>query len=121
MTTTGPERASQVPEPPTGLREGGRRLWTATVERFDLAEHEQVVLLEACRTVDLLDQLQHLVDTEGPVLPWGDGSRAHPAAVEARQHRVVLARLVASLGIPVEDPDRTQPRGARGVYRPGAA
>ena len=31
------------------------------------------------------------------------GVRAHPALVEARQQRVTLAKLVASLRIPVEE------------------
>ena len=103
--------------------EGGRRLWSATLESFELAEHEQVILHEACRTVDLLNALQALIDKGGPLLPWGDGSRAHPAAVEARQHRIALARLIASLGIPVDDAERLGQRrgGARGVYGRGAA
>jgi hypothetical protein len=78
-------------------------------------------LKEASRTVDLLDDLQAAIDRDGPVLPWGDGGvRAHPAAVEARQHRIVLTRMLASLGIPAdpEDEDRAAPRGgARGVYQ----
>lgn len=115
-------KASAVPKPPKGLLVGGRRLWTATLTAYDLAEHEQAIMREACRTVDLLDQLQALIDKEGPVLPWGEGSRANPAAVEARQHRIALARLIASLGIPMdEDQGRRQPRGSRGVYGLGVA
>lgn len=107
-----------VPDPPEGLQEGGQRLWQATLTAFELAEHERVILREACRTIDLLDALQRLIDVEGPVLPWGEGSRAHPAAVEARQHRIALARLIASLGIPAEDSEDRLPAraGARGVY-----
>jgi hypothetical protein len=108
------------PKPPKGLQTGGKALWTATLGRYELAEHETTLLVEACRTVDLLDALQTLIDQDGPVLPWGDGTRAHPAVVEARAHRIVLARLVASLGIPAEDEGRVAPRGqARGVYRMG--
>jgi len=121
--STQTESAPVVPEPPEGLLEGGRRLWSATLGAFDLAEHEQIIMREACRTVDLLDDLQRLIDAQGPVLPWGDGSRANPAAVEARQHRIALARLIASLGIPTdEEQPRRQPRGgARGVYGMGAS
>lgn len=106
------------PEPPEGLQDGGLSVWTATVTAFDLAAHELILLREACRTVDLLDGLQVLIARDGPVLPWGVGTRANPAAVEARQHRIALARLIASLGIPGDDvQDRVPVRGgARGVY-----
>jgi hypothetical protein len=107
-------------EPPEGLQVGGRSFWEAILEKFELVEHELVILKEACRTIDLLDSLQAIIDRDGPVLPWGDGSRAHPAGVELRQHRIALARLLASLGIPADDEDRPAPRGgARGVYRTG--
>jgi hypothetical protein len=87
-----------------------------------------VIMKEMCRTIDLLDGLQAVVDAEGVVLPWGDGIRAHPALPELRQHRIALARLLVALGIPGEEEDqlaapRRQRRGgSRGVYRlPGSA
>lgn len=116
-----------TPEPPAGLQHGGQRLWSATLSAFELAEHEQIILREACRTVDLLDQLQRSIDEDGPVVRWGDGARANPAAVEARQHRIALARLIASLGIPSDQgepaagPRRGSRGGARGVYDMGGA
>jgi hypothetical protein len=67
--------------------------------------------------VDLLDELEALVRKDGPVVTTPQGPRAHPAAVEARQQRLTLARLLASLRIPTEDAARPQRRGgARGVY-----
>lgn len=51
------------------------------------------------------------------------GTKAHPAAVEARQQRIALARLLAALRLPAgADGDEAQGRrpqrrvGARGVY-----
>ncbi len=52
------------------------------------------------------------------------GDRANPALVELRQQRILLARLIVALRVPLgeaEDmvakgPARTQRRGARGVY-----
>jgi len=68
--------------------------------------------------------LQALVDTEGPIVE----GRAHPALVELRQQRILLARLVVALRVPMgeqddESPQRPQYRGTRGVYgiRGGAA
>lgn len=109
-----------TPAPPAGLGTSGEALWRALHDDFDLAQHEQRLLIEACRTADLLDALAAAVAADGVI--DADG-KVHPAAVEARQQRVVLTRMLASLRIPDgdgEDGDgRPQRRGgARGAYRP---
>lgn len=106
-----------APRTPPGLGPRGRRLWRSLVDDFDLAEHERALLVEAARTADQLDALDAVARADGPML---DG-RPHPAITEARQQRLVLARLLASLRVP-EDPEdsagRPQRRGAaRGTYR----
>lgn len=90
---------------------------------FELEEHELALLVEAVRTVDLLDVLDARVRAEGPMLTGPQGERAHPAAVEARQQRIALARLLAALRLPAGEAGdqqanaRPQRRvGARGVY-----
>jgi hypothetical protein len=50
------------------------------------------LLVEAVRTVDLLDRLDTEVRRDGPTIDSPQGLRAHPAAVEARQQRIALAR-----------------------------
>ncbi|MGV0796364.1 P27 family phage terminase small subunit [Mycolicibacterium elephantis] len=111
-------------EVPDGLKWSGRRLWLAVVDDYDeLSQHETALLLQTCRTVDLLDQLQARLDADGAVVDSPQGLKAHPAAAELRQQRIVLARLVAALGLPtgvVEDGDeqkKRQRRSARGVYQ----
>jgi hypothetical protein len=109
------------PEPPEGLQPAGAAFWRAILEKFELVDHEMVILKEACRTIDLLGELQAAVDRDGPLQRWGEGSRSHPAVPELRQHRLVLGRLLATLGIPA-DPDDDRPvtrGGSRGVYRMG--
>jgi hypothetical protein len=102
---------------PAGAKASGRRLWTEVLDVYDLEEHELSLLREAVRTVDQLDALQRIVDKQGPML----AGKVHPALVEARQLRLVLARLVASLRLPDEDGVQPQRRGAaRGVYLKGA-
>jgi len=99
----------------------GRALWASVVGEYELEEHERRLLIEACRTVDTLDDLSGIVAREGPML----AGRAHPALVEARQLRIALARLTAALRLPAGDEGdqqqgarRPQRRvGARGVYR----
>ncbi len=108
-----PERA------PTGLSAAGKRLWTSVTGHYELDEHEARLLLEACRTVDLLDLLEAAVRRDGPLVSSPQGERAHPAAVEARQQRITLARLLAALRLPDEEADARpgrRPAGVRGVY-----
>ena len=105
---------------PAGLKAGGRKLWRSVTEEFELGEHELSILLEASRTVDALDALEKIVRDEGVTNTSPQGVRAHPALVEARQQRVTLAKLVASMRIPMEDdeaPSRTRQQrvGVRAV------
>lgn len=100
------------PRVPAGLKAGGRKLWKAIADEFELEQHELSVLLEAARTVDSLEALEKIVQAEGVTHQSPQGVRAHPALVEARQQRVTLAKLVASLRIPLDDQEsgRTQRR-----------
>ncbi len=112
---------TDTPKAPVGVRAPGRRLWVSVVDVYVLEEHELAMLREAVRTVDLLDELDRRVRDDGPIVSGPQGDRAHPAAVEARQQRIALARLLASLRLPAGDEaGRPQRRGAvRGTYRLG--
>ncbi len=116
-----------LPAPPKGTRAAGGRLWRAVLTDYELAEHELTLLRQAVRVADVCEQLQHQVDVDGPLL----ADRAHPALVELRQQRILLARLIVALRVPLEEDEerdgrsagRAQRRGLRGVYgiRGGAA
>lgn len=121
----------KAPEkPPGGLGVDARELWSSVLEQFELEEHERALLVEACRTVDLLAKLEAAVHRDGPLLDSSQGVRAHPAATEARQQRIALARLLAALRLPsgeegdqragarVRRPQRRS--GVRGIYGLGA-
>ena len=76
---------------PRELQIAGRRLWRAVSDEYELAEHERILLLEACRTADLLDRLAATaagIESPSAVL------------VECRQQRAVLVKLLAALGLP---------------------
>jgi hypothetical protein len=105
--------------PPKGAQQAGKRLWRAVLRDYELSEHELTLLRQAVRTADICDELQEAVDSEGAMR---DG-KAHPALVELRQQRIVLARLVVALRVPLgeesksqDSPARLQRRGLRGVY-----
>ncbi len=102
-----------TPRPPKGLKTAGRRLYGSISAEFELEPWEEAVLRQAARTADALEALQGEVDAAGPML---DG-KVHPALVELRQQRIVLARLVAALRIPDADGLRPQRRQVRGTYR----
>jgi hypothetical protein len=107
---------SDIPKAPTGAGAAGRRLWRAVLSEFDLAEHELALLRQAVHVADLCEQLRATVDREGVLLE----GRTHPAMTELRQQRILLARLVVALRVPLGEqdagPQRTQYRGTRGVY-----
>ncbi|WFS11861.1 terminase [Rhodococcus aetherivorans] len=111
---------ADVPKPPRGLRVAGKRLWTDTLTDFELAEHEQALLLQACRTADALDDLQKVLERDGVLNESPQGVRVHPALPELRQQRITFARLVAALGlesgVQEEGAPKQQRRATRGTY-----
>lgn len=111
---------TEKPTPPAGTGASGARLWADVVDAFELEEHELALLVEAVRTIDLLDELDQAVKDEGAIVESPQGRKANPAAVEARQQRIALARILAALRLPSGDEaDETRPQrrvGARGVY-----
>jgi hypothetical protein len=83
---------------PRGLGASGRRLWLAVTGSCDqIDEHERVLLMRACRTLDVIDGLQAIVDAEGLVTDSSQGRRAHPALTEMRQQELKLAKLMGVL------------------------
>jgi len=114
----------KVPTAPEGAQRAGRRLWRAVLNDYELATHELVLLEQAVHVADACQELQSLVHRDGAMID----SRANPALVELRQERILLARLLVALRVPLgaaedEQPGRQQYRGTRGVYgiRGGAA
>lgn len=98
-------------------------MWRAVLKDYELEEHELALFVEAVRTLDLLDKLDAIVRDEGMMLESPQGVKAHPAAVEARQQRIALARLLAALRLPSGDEASQQANarpqrrvGMRGVY-----
>jgi hypothetical protein len=115
--------AQDRPAAPTGSKAPGRALWSSVVDGYDLDEHELALLREASRTVDLLDELAAAIRHDGALIDTPQGLHAHPAAVEARQQRIALARILAALRLPAgaEGDEQASARpqrrsGARGIY-----
>ncbi len=94
----------QIPRAPAHLRTRGRRLWRSIVEGFDLTQAEQDLLLEACRTLDIVESLEVALRDQ-PALVTGSRGQpvAHPLGSELRSERQLLAKLIAQLGLPDAD------------------
>lgn len=104
---------------PAGLGASGKSLWSSVLDEYELDRHEELVLLQACRCVDRLDELATEA-ASGPVTVENKRGDLvpHPAITESRQQSLTLARLLASLRLPAgEEAGRPQRRGgARGSY-----
>jgi hypothetical protein len=105
---------------PKGLKTAGRRLWSQIAAEFDLEETPEVALVleQACRTLDLVERLQAVVDN-APSLQV-TGSRGQPAPLpeltELRQYRAQLASLVKQLDLE-DEPDEIVIRDERPMTR----
>lgn len=116
-----PDEVSEPAEVPDGLKVSGVRLWASITDDYDLDVHEQLLLLQACRCADRLDELAaEALQNDVTVINTKGDRITHPAIVESRQQALVLSRLLASLRLPSGDEDeaaRPQRRGAsRGSY-----
>ncbi|MCZ7526566.1 MAG: terminase [Acidimicrobiia bacterium] len=89
--------AESTPRPPKGTGPAGRKLWRSILARYEMDEHEMVLLRELVRVVDRLDELHALVARDGLMVDGPGGlDRIHPAAVESRQLAITEARLIAA-------------------------
>jgi hypothetical protein len=88
------------------------------VTDFGLDPHEELLLIQAVRTADLLDDLAEALDgAELTVMNrWGEPVM-NPMITEQRAQAITLARLLAAMRLPSGDEaDRPQRRSARGAY-----
>jgi hypothetical protein len=105
-------------KPAEGLGAEVMALWSSVVDDYDLEEHERTLLLQAVRTVDLPERFDEEVRRDGSLVESPQGQKAHPAATEARQQRIALARLLDALRLPAGD-EGDQQAGARPQRRVG--
>lgn len=71
------------------------------MDAFELEEHERVLLVEAVRTVDLLDRLDAEVGRDSSLLDSSQAPRAHPSATEARQQRIASRAAAGGTAVAV--------------------
>lgn len=82
----------------------GAAFWRSVTADFEPDDGEAALLVEACRTLDMLDELAAAVARDGLMVKGSTGQPVtHPAVSEARQQRVTLARLLKALDFGDED------------------
>ncbi|MGP6172003.1 hypothetical protein ACTU6V_12450 [Microbacterium sp. A204] len=89
---------------PTGLGKRGKAFWAALTEKIEYAVQESEVLVEACRTLDRIDELTEAVQSDGVMISGSMGQRIlHPAIGELRQQQASFVRLVGALHLPEDE------------------
>lgn len=82
---------------PDGLKARGRRFWDHVKATYELSDAEWEVLPEACRTIDIVEQLDRAARGEEDI------DRRLTLYRELRLQRQGLHRLLAALNLPDED------------------
>jgi phage terminase small subunit len=95
-----------TPRPPAGLSQEARRLFSETVEQYQLDDAPSLVLLgNACRALDRLRLAEAIVKKEGSVyLDRFHQPKAHPAAARVDAENLTLQRSLRELGISLSPP-----------------
>ncbi|MCX4780907.1 P27 family phage terminase small subunit [Streptomyces sp. NBC_01264] len=101
-------------EPPVGLGLQGSRLWKVITEENDLRTDELRVLEDACREVDLIERMHAELQDAQLVVKGSMGQDvANPLVQELRQHRALVARLLAALKLQDDEAGEERDRRAR--------
>lgn len=113
------------PSPPTRLGVAGRGFWRRVTAAYeDLAPGELALLEQACRTLDVITDLEDRVVADGLTV---EGSKEqlvlHPAIAETRLQRAQLSRLLDQLGLPADEESVAAPSSptSRRAQRAAAA
>lgn len=105
------------PTAPEGLGERGLRLWTDTLADLEMDPDELLLLEEACRLADELDEMGALL-ADSTMLSTGSRGQpvANPLIREIRGHRLALSRVLRQLGAtrPAEDGEERLTPSQRG-------
>lgn len=105
---------------PAGLSERAMALWEAASTDYEFDAHETELLIQAVKTVSLLDGLDAVIAADGLMSMSSQGSRVHPAITERRAQALTLARLLATLRLPSGEQEEAGELGGRGQRRGGA-
>ena len=98
--------------PPKRLGAAGRRFWRDITTDFQLTgPHEEAILEQACRELDIIDRLDDaLIDADIEISTPAHGRVVNRLFAEAQQHRGAFRLLLRDLKLPT-DPEQSGAAG----------
>src|SRR5260370_19315569 len=90
--------------PPKRLGPAGRRFWRSVMQDFALAgPHEEAILEQACRELDIIDRLDFaLADADLVISTPAHGEVCNRLLAEVQAHRSAFRLLLRDLPLPAE-------------------
>lgn len=90
--------------PPEGLAERGLAFWRELHDALEFDGKEAALLFEACRVLDLIDELASVLDGDGAMTVGSAGQPVvHPAVSEIRQLQQTFGRLMQLIRLPEDE------------------
>jgi hypothetical protein len=90
-----------VPSTPGSLKKRGRALWRTLFSGFEFDPEEKDMVHELCRTLDTIDALSDVIESDGTMIQGSTGQLVlHPAVAERRQQQAAFARMLQMLNLP---------------------
>jgi len=97
--------------PPKDLSASGKKWAKRVYADYVFEEHQIELINEAARTKDRLAQNREAIKKDGPYHKDRFGNlRPHPALIEERNNKIILARLIRELNLS-EEPESPRPPG----------
>lgn len=95
---------ARKPPAPSGLSARAKRVWTRTLENYELREDELAILSDYCQELSIVDSLQAaLADAPLMVRASHGGEQINPIYPELRMHRQAAMSLWKALKLPELD------------------
>lgn len=92
---------ARKPAAPSGLSNRAKRVWTKTLESYELREDELAILADYCQELSIVDHLQaELVSAPLMVRASHGGEAINPIYSEIRMHRSTAMSLWKSMKLP---------------------
>ncbi|HOD36807.1 MAG TPA: hypothetical protein PLR20_05755 [Syntrophales bacterium] len=101
------------PEPPSTLKEAGRKFWIAVLKEFEIRDAHDLARLErACLFLDDEDQAMKAIESDGMFIRNRYGGLVeHPGTKIIQQSRIGFLRAVREIAIDLGSIPESRPPG----------
>lgn len=107
---------ARKPQAPSDLSARAKRVWTKTLDNYELREDELSILADFCLEITIVDHLQSaLKDAPLMVRATHGGEAINPIYSEIRMHRQAAMSLWKSLKLPDVDSEEAPAEADRVV------